>query len=323
MNDVSVEAPERRPHALHQADRTWDQSNCSLDLWIELLHHLELEPLAAFGCAVRLDFEGDQYTFLRIPGPDLEALFGVEVQELTVWRPLLEHAVQQSARGRIVMPEVDAWFLPDTRGTSYRQEHVKTTIAIEAIDPAARSLAYFHNAGHYTLEGEDFDGVLGVGERRVNALPLFVEIAKLERVVSHAPEELARRAGILHAYHVARRPRANPIAAHRARIAEDIALLRGESFDAFHRYAFATARQLGACFGLLGAHLRWLEESGGGGLQRAAEKCEEIESTAKIFEFTLARAVATGRAADVVPLMERLERAWTIVMDELARSHGQ
>ena len=76
MNDVSVEAPERRPHALHQADRTWDQSNCSLDLWIELLHHLELEPLAAFGCAVRLDFEGDQYTFLRIPGPDLEALFG-------------------------------------------------------------------------------------------------------------------------------------------------------------------------------------------------------------------------------------------------------
>ena len=69
MSPARIETPPaRQPHALHRADRTWEQTNCSLDLWIELLHHLGLEPLAAFGGAVRLDFEGDQYTFLRIPG---------------------------------------------------------------------------------------------------------------------------------------------------------------------------------------------------------------------------------------------------------------
>jgi hypothetical protein len=321
---LSVEPAEavRIPHTLHGADRTWVESNCALDLWIELLHHLELEPLAAFGCAVRLDFEGDQYTFLRIPGPDLEALYGIEVQELAIWRPLLDHALEQSSRGRVVMPEVDAWFLPDTRGTSYRQEHVKTTLAIDTIDPEARRLTYFHNAGRFALEGEDFDGVFGIGERRTNALPLFVEIAKLERVVAHPPAELARRARILLDYHVARRPRENPIASHRARVSADLALLRESRFDAFHQYAFATVRQLGACFGLLGAHLRWLEQAAGGGLHRAAAGCEEIETTAKVLEFTLARAVAAGRTEGIAPLMERLERTWDEVMAELVRTHG-
>ena len=324
MTDVGTEAreAERTRHALHQPDRTWEETNCALDLWIELLHHLGLEPLAAFGCAVRLDFEGDQYTFLRVPGPDLEALYGIEVQELAVWRPLLDHALEQSARGRVVMPEVDAWYLPDTRGTTYRTEHLKTTIAIEAVDPDARSLTYFHNAGSHVLESEDFDGVFGVGERRLNALPLFVEIAKLERAVAHPPAELARRARILLDYHVARRPRENPIAAHRAHIAQDVALLRERGLDAFHRYAFATVRQLGACFGLLGAHLRWLEAHAGGGLHRAAEGCETIETSAKVLEFTLARTIATGRLDGVAPLLERLERAWDEVMAELVRTHG-
>lgn len=324
MSDTGIAPGEavHAPHALHRGDRTWEQSNCALDLWIELLHHLGLEPLAAFGCAVRLDFEGDQYTFLRVPATDLEALYGIEVQELAIWRPLLDHALEQSARGRVVMPEVDAWYLPDTHGTSYRAQHLKTTLAIESIDPEARTLTYFHNAGRYELQGEDFDGVFGVGERRTNALPLFVEIAKLERAVAHPPAELARRANILLDYHVARRPRENPVTGHRARISADLALLREAPFSAFHQYAFATVRQLGACYGLLGAHLRWLEQAGGGGLHRAAAGCEEIETSAKVLEFTLARAVATGRSAGVAPLLERLERAWDEVMAELVRIHG-
>ena len=93
-------------------------------------------------------------------------------------------------------------------------------------------------------------------------------------------------------------------------------------FDAFHQYAFATVRQLGACFGLLAAHLRWLDGLAGGNLDRAATGCEEIETTAKVLEFTLARAVAAGRLAGVAPLLERLERAWADVMAELVRTHG-
>lgn len=325
MSESGVAAPAalRPPHALHRADRTWDQTNCALDLWIELLHHLGLEPLAAFGCAVRLDFEGDQYTFLKIPGADLEALYGIDVQELAIWRPLLGHVLEQSGRGRIVMPEVDAWFLPDTRGVSYRLQHVKTTIAIERIDPIERTLGYFHNAGHHALRDEDFDGLFRPPAEEGTALPPFVEIAKLDRLMAHAPSELARRAAILLAYHVARRPQENPIAAHRARLAEDLALLRDAPFETFHQYAFATVRQLGACFGLLGAHLRWMEGLDHPDLARAAAGCEVIETSAKALEFTLARAVATGRLSAVTPLFERMEQSWAEVMGELDRTHGR
>ena len=325
MNEPGVAAPEavRPPHALHRADRAWEQTNCALDLWIELLHHLGLEPLAAFGCAIRLDFEGDQYTFLKIPAADLDALYGIDVQELAIWRPLLDHVLEQSARGRVVMPEVDAWFLPDTRGTSYHAEHVKTTIAVESIDSRERRLAYFHNAGRYELSGDDFDGLFSWGGDPGARLPPFVEIAKLDRLVAHAPAELARRARILLEHHVTRRPPQNPIAAHRARIGEHLALLGEARFEAFHQYAFATVRQLGACFGLLAAHLRWLDETVPSGLEHAVAKCEEIETGAKALEFTLARAVTTGRPGGVPPLLERLEQAWSDVSTELVRTHGR
>ena len=66
---------------------------------------------------------------------------------------------EQLALGRLAIVEVDAFYLPDTAGTSYRCEHVKTSIGIQALDPEARRLGYFHNAGYYELAGEDFTGV--------------------------------------------------------------------------------------------------------------------------------------------------------------------
>ena len=50
---------------------------------------------------------------------------------------------EQLALGRPAIVEVDAFYLPDTAGTSYRAAHVKTSIGIQAIDvrrPPARLL---------------------------------------------------------------------------------------------------------------------------------------------------------------------------------------
>ena len=47
-------------------------------------------------------------------------------------------------------------WLPDTSGTDYRRQHTKSTIVIDDIDVEQRRLGYFHNAGYYQLEGEDF-----------------------------------------------------------------------------------------------------------------------------------------------------------------------
>ena len=38
-----------RRHALHASERLWVEKNCYVDIWIELLHALGLEPLAAMG----------------------------------------------------------------------------------------------------------------------------------------------------------------------------------------------------------------------------------------------------------------------------------
>jgi len=46
---------------------------------------------------VAIDFEGDQWTFFKPPHEDLKALYGIDVQELYVWRPLLEHAAHPKA----------------------------------------------------------------------------------------------------------------------------------------------------------------------------------------------------------------------------------
>ena len=107
-------------HPLHCADRAWPESNCYVDLWVELLHTAGAEPLAALPFALAVDVEGDQWTFFKFPLADLEALYGVSVFELNVWRPLVVHVAEQLALGRPSIVEVDAFYLPDTAGTSYR-----------------------------------------------------------------------------------------------------------------------------------------------------------------------------------------------------------
>ena len=37
-----------------------------------------------------IDFEGDQWTFFKFPHADLYELYGLDVQELAIWRPLVE-----------------------------------------------------------------------------------------------------------------------------------------------------------------------------------------------------------------------------------------
>ena len=57
-----------RPHAVHAGDRVYPETNCYTDIIIELLHARGDEPLAVLGTTVRLDFEGDQWTFFK-PDP--------------------------------------------------------------------------------------------------------------------------------------------------------------------------------------------------------------------------------------------------------------
>ncbi|MDQ2106625.1 DUF1839 family protein [Azospirillum isscasi] len=298
-------------HPLDGPDRDWAETNCYTDLWIGLLRALGMEPMAVLAFTAAQDFEGDQFTFFKPPPEDLRRLYGLEVQELALYDRVEAHAGVQAARGRPVLVEVDGFHLPDTRGTSYRAQHVKTTIAILGLDAGARRLDYIHNAGRFTLEGEDYDGLFGPA-------PLFpyAEFVKRSGPALKGAALMEASRGLL-SRHLRHRPAENPIAAFRAALPEQLEALLARPMDYFHLYAFNTLRQVGANFELLGLYLRWV-----GGPADAAESCATLSATAKALQFQLARGVNRRRFGDCAAPLDAMERAYGTALGALIRRYG-
>jgi hypothetical protein len=306
-----ISAGAYRRHELHARERAFVESNCYVDVVIELLHAAGLEPLACLGFCLELDFEGDQFRFFKQPPEDVRALYGVEIFELNLYRPLIDHALTQVARGNLVLAEVDSFYLPDTSATDYKRNHVKTTIGIERVDRDKKQLGYFHNAGYYTLDGADFDGLFML-EPAVppTHLPPYVELVRYDRKRALGTAELAGAALRLLREHLARRPAINPISAFRVQLAHDLEWLFTEELATYHLYAFSCLRQLGASTELLALHLRWLEQNGGGAWSDAAAAFDTVAANAKTLILKLARAVNAKRQPDVAALLSGMEAGW-------------
>ncbi|MDQ0467266.1 DUF1839 family protein [Labrys wisconsinensis] len=296
-----------RRHALHDHARHWPETNCYVDLWIELLSASGHDPTAVMGFTLAQDFEGDQFTFFKMPAADLARLYGVEVLELSIFDRLESHVVEQVSRGRLPLVEVDAYFLPDTRGVTYRTEHSKTTIGVNRIDPAARVLGYFHNAGYFALEGEDYDAVLR--PETSGGLPLFPYVEFVKFGAAAPSRDLLGDARALFEHHLARRPTGNPLKAWRAAFDAHAADLATRPPCYFHAYAFNTLRQVGANFELLASHLAWLAERGEAGLAGPRAAAAGIAETAKAMQFKLARAMARKSFDGLGPLIDTMARS--------------
>lgn len=313
-----------RRHALHGEDAAWPEKNCYADLWIGFLHTLGLEPLAMLPFTVAVDFEGDQWTFFKPPLEDLRALYGIDVQELTVWRPLLEHAQEHLAAGKPICTESDAFWLPDTAGTDYRRAHTKTTILMAQLDVERERLGYFHNAGYHELSGEDFRQTFRLdAPRAATALPLFAELVHIDRMVGRGSKELRELSFALLRRHYAWRPRTNPFSRFAARLAQDLPAMRERGVDHYHQWAFASVRQAGAAFELLGAHLRWLAGQGDPRLAQAAGSFASIAQANKSLILKGARAVATGKPLNADELLQGMAGDWEQGMGLLGRLLAQ
>jgi hypothetical protein len=318
---VPLSAASYQRHALHADDKDWVEKNCYIDIWIEVLHAHGLDPMAVLPFTLAVDFEDDQWTFFKPPHVDLWELYGVDVQELTVWRPLLDHAVTHLGAGKLISTEANAFFLPDTKGTDYRTQHTKTTVVLHTIDVAARRLGYFHNAGYYELDGDDFVGLFRVGAAPDPAfLPLFAELVRVDRARSLEGAALRAQSGRLLRRALGLRPAANPVAKFAARFGEEIATLQTEGLARYHAWAFATIRQLGAAFELSALYLRWLEAQAGTGgrLAPAADAFASISAASKSLILKGAPAVNAKRAVDFQPLLAPAVEAWQRGMDVLA-----
>jgi hypothetical protein len=304
---------------LHADTQTWPEKNCYVDLWIEVLHALRLETRALLPFVVATDFEDDQWTFFKPSHEDLFDLFGVEVQELTVWKTLYEHALSHLKSGKLISTEADAFWLPDVAGTDYRRNHSKTTIVLNAIDLEAQTLDYFHNASYYRLEGEDFRQLFRIGaEPDPTFLPLFAEFIRTDRIRHTEAGQLARRSIELLRRYFARRPSANPVARFAVHIEEHLPVLQERGLDYYHQWAFGGVRQLGASCELLVENLAWLNESGALPESGAAECFRHVSTGCKAFILKGARAVATRRNSDLRTQMEQLAAKWTEGMRHLA-----
>lgn len=299
-------------HELHGEGRAWVEKNCYADVWIELLNVLRLEPLALMPFTLAVDFEGDQWTFFKPSLDELHLLYGIDVQELNLWRPLIDHALEHLSRGRLISVEADAFWLPDTVATDYGQQHVKTTIVLNELDLAGQRLGYFHNAGYFALEGEDFRQLFRLeGREGAGRLPLYAEMIRTDRLLRRPEAELRRLTLGLLRKHAARRPSDNPVQRFAQRLDAELPRLSEQGLSHYHLWAFSTVRQLGAAFELAAACLRWVEPAGDTAWITAAERFEQIAHDNKALILKLARVVSARRSFDATAALAPTAEAWS------------
>ncbi|TCU36135.1 succinylarginine dihydrolase [Rhizobium azibense] len=304
-----------RQHALHSSERMWPETNCYIDLWIEVLHTLRLPPEAMLGFTLTQDFEGDQFTFFKVPLEDLEALYGIRVTELAIFDRVEHHVETQIRRGRLCLVEMDSFYMPDTQGTAYHCEHGKTTVAINRLDVAAKRVEYFHNAGYFQLEGEDFDGLfqMHLSESNSPFLP-YTEFAKFPETFA-GENYIGDVAHRLFKVHFSRRPAENPIRAFAKQFPQQVEAVAERPFGFFHKYAFNTLRQFGANFELAADHLAWLSE---GRFAQAEENARRISEVAKSVQFQLARAVTRRKFEPLKAALDPAADAWDAMMTSIS-----
>ncbi|MWL90784.1 DUF1839 family protein [Cupriavidus sp. SW-Y-13] len=327
--DIDDAAPRRTiaaplPRLLHGEESIWQETNCYMDLWIELLYGWGLDPRPALAFTVTQDYEGDHFTFFKYPQADLELLYGTVVQETAIYDTLEAHIVEQVRRGHAMLVEMDSFYLPDTRATAYRTGHVKTTIAIDAIDPIAQRLSYYHSLGHYAAEGEDYQGLMRLTPElggNGNILFPYAECAKRVRAPL-AGRALSNAVAQLMRHHLGRRPAQNPISRWREEFPAQVEtiLARGDAY--FHHYGFNLPRQLGANFEMLHHCLTWLGEHGYPVPASVRTATLSIASECKVLQFRLARAMARRRPDACSESLDNLEAAYVTAIEGLVASFG-
>ncbi len=307
----SLGLEQHSPHSLHAPGRTYVESNCYADVLIELLHARGDEPLAMLGAIARTDWEGDQFTYAKPMGCDLERLYGVEIHEMLPYRTLPEHIEEQLGGGRTVLMEIDGFYLPDTAATSYRREHLKTTVAPEAIDRQGEWMRYFHNAGYYELSGEDYRGAFRMLDHFTeDVMDPFTERVNFDAGPRLTGPALRDEARALLIGHFARRPEHNPFAAWAESLAADLPRLLEGTAENYHEYAFVTARMVGSAFELFADHVQWVLE----GESAAPAAFRQVVDGSKVISFRLAR----RRPFDPDTALEGMITAWDEGMAALA-----
>ena len=304
------------PSALHHPDRTFPRNQLLRRLWIELLHALGIDAATAMAFACTVDFEGDQWTFFKPPPDELERLYGIDVHEMQLYRPTIDHVVEQLTgrqndhhRSRLVL------YAGSSRDIYRHGEHVKSSIAIEAIDPAARTPALFSWARLLRALGEDYRGIFPLGARVFRRC-----IAALYRTGPFRCGPPAEGRGPSASGARNARPATWPETAAQSMVDVRRAPFRifrrcSAGTDAeYHAYAFATVRQCGAAFETPRSFVEWLAPASFARGEAAAAALGRQVNGAKSSSF---QACAAAGLRSWRRRFEQLADDWEIAMHAL------
>jgi Domain of unknown function (DUF1839) len=287
---------------LHCSGRVFLETNCYTDLWIELLHAHALEPVAMMAFCLTVDFEGDQWTFFKPLASDLELLYGIDVHEMQLYRPLVDHIHDQLIRGRSMIIEVDAFYLPDTVGVSYNQVHQKTAIAVVGLDRLSERLVYFHGRGLHKITGRDFRNALGVRSTVApDVLPPYAELVRFDAGHPLAGSALHAAACEILDRQLKRLPSKNPWLMFGEWLAAELPAIISSPIEHYHACAFATVRQAGAAFELAQSFIDWAL-AGNPAANTASAALERQVEGAKVLLLKLARRRVFDTAKTIEPL---------------------
>ena len=307
----ALDAAAYQRSTLHAEDRVWVEKNCYVDIWIEVVHAVGCDPMAMLGFVAAVDFEGDQWTFFKPKHDELMSLYGIDVQELNVWRKLSDHATEHVGAGKMISTEADAFWLPDTAGTDYRRQHTKSTIILNDIDVENRTLGYFHNAGYFRLDGEDFARTFRLDQPHdPTFMPLFAELVRIDSLVRRPISDLVSMSRALWVRHLSRCPTTNPINRFQHRFDRDLPEIREKGIAYYHAWAFAATRQLGAAFEAAALNLKWLALHTADDLGTAIDCFERISSSNKAFILKGARSATGRRPFDGQAMFDEMAEAW-------------
>jgi hypothetical protein len=307
----NINAASYAGHSLHSENCDWVEKNCYVDSLIEVIHALGAEPHAMLPFILTVDFVGDQWTFFKPQHKELRYLYGLDIQEMSCWRPLLDHAVEHLASQRLINVEVDSYWLPDTAATDYRRNHVKTAVVLTDIDAENQRLGYFHNSGYFELSGEDFRQIFRIDVAPdPSYLPLYAELIHINQVKLLDKEELARLSSNLLRQHISLIPQDNPIKPFAKRFERELPTMHEHGLAYYHLWAFNNTRQLGAAFELAAAYLRWLMQYNKLDMMPAIESFQKISRANKSLILKIARSVNANRPLDLTELFAEMAGDW-------------
>jgi hypothetical protein len=237
-------------------------------------------------------------------------LFNVQLLELSIFDDLEQHIVEQVKRGRIVLVEQDGFYLPDTKGITYRTSHKKTTIGIDSINPDTGSLSYFHNDIYDTLDGEDYQRAM----YKVDPPLLFPYTEFIKRHLPVVNEPVMRHIALtLLEKHVCRLPVQSPVVAFRRAFEGHVSKLNPTTF---HEFAFNHFRMFGSNFEYLASFINWISGD-------VADECLQLAKIAKLMQFKTLRMVSRGRLDPLTEHFDQLEEHYDRMVGRVKRMAGR